>query len=51
MAKRKAHDVRTMCKILGIAPSEYYYQRNKKKRKENQSKWRETEVAYRGPNE
>lgn len=31
MAKRKAHDVRTMCKILGIAPSEYYYQRNKKK--------------------
>lgn len=31
MAKRKAHDVRTMCKVLGIARSEYYYQRNKKK--------------------
>ena len=30
MAKRKAHDVRTMCKILGIARSEYYYQINKK---------------------
>lgn len=28
---RKAHDVITMCKVLGIACSKYYYQRNKKK--------------------
>lgn len=28
---RKAHDVRTMCKVLGIAHSECYYQRDKKK--------------------
>ena len=28
---KKVHDVRTMCKVLGIARSEYYYQRNKKK--------------------
>ena len=33
---RKVHDVRIMCKVLGIARSEYYYRRNKKRNRDEE---------------